>query len=63
MATLKGTRGEFVDVADASPQNVNRMMATCTLRMASTRAKARVLRDYLGIGICSLEELPGGDND
>ena len=63
MATCKGTRGLFIDVADASPQNVTRAMATCTLRMASTRAKARALRDYLGIGICSLCELPGDDTE
>ncbi len=62
MATCTGSRGTFTDYGDASPQNVGRNMVTCIIRMASTRAKARVLRDYLGIGICSLEELPGNDD-
>jgi hypothetical protein len=58
-ATVKGERGSFSDIGDASPQNVNRMIASATIRMASTRAQARALRSYLGVGFTSLEELPG----
>ncbi len=35
------------------------MIANATIRMASTRAQARALRSYLGVGFTSLEELPG----
>ena len=59
MATVKGKRGVFTDVGDASPHNVNKMIANATIRMASTRAQARALRSYLGVGFTSLEELPG----
>ena len=58
-ATVKGERGSFSDIGDASPSNVNRMIANATIRMASTRAQARALRGYLGVGFTSLEELPG----
>jgi len=58
-ATVKGERGTFSDIGDASPANVNRMVASACLRMASTRSQARALRSYLGVGITSLEELPG----
>ena len=58
-ATVSGERGSFSDIGDASPQNVNRMIANATIRMASTRAQARALRSYLGVGFTSLEELPG----
>lgn len=51
----------FSDVGDANPGNVNRKIAPHVLRMASTRAKARVLRDLTNIGITCLEEL--GDLD
>lgn len=66
-AVLTGTRGgdklmKFSDLGDASPKNVGKLMVSCIIRMASTRAKARVLRDFLGIGICSLEELPSNDD-
>ena len=59
MATVTGQRGVFTDIGDASPTNVNRMIANATIRMASTRAQARALRSYLGVGFTSLEELPG----
>ena len=60
-ATVSGSRCTCTDYGDASPKNVGRAMINCIIRMASTRAKARALRDYLGIGICSLEELPETD--
>ena len=59
MATVKGKRGTYTDIGDASPNNVNRMVANATIRMASTRAQARALRSFLGVGFTSLEELPG----
>jgi len=51
----------FVDVGDANPANCNAKVAKHLLRMASTRAKARALRDYDDIGMTCLEEL--GDLD
>lgn len=47
----------FSDLGDASPGNTNKMIAAHLIRMASTRAKARVLRDITNIGITALEEL------
>lgn len=58
--TLKDGR-VFTDVGDANPQNTGKLIAPHLIRMASTRAKARVMRDALNIGVAALEEL--GDND
>ena len=60
-ATVKGARGIYSDIGDASPANTNKMIANATIRMASTRAQGRALRAYLGVGITSVEELPGED--
>ncbi len=61
MATAVTSGGKvFSDLGDASPRNTNKMIAAHLIRMASTRAKARVLRDITNIGITALEEL-GGD--
>lgn len=56
--TLEGSNGEvFSDYGDASPASVNAKLAPHLLRMASTRAKARTMRDFCDIGMCSFEEL------
>lgn len=47
----------FCDVGDANPHNTSKSVAQHIIRMASTRAKARVLRDMTNIGITALEEL------
>jgi hypothetical protein len=47
----------FCDIGDANPHNTNKSVAQHIIRMASTRAKARVLRDMTNIGITALEEL------
>jgi hypothetical protein len=51
----------YVDIGDANPFNCNAKVAKHLLRMASTRAKARALRDFDDIGMTCLEEL--GDLD
>lgn len=59
-ATVETAKGTFTGIGDASPDNVNRMIAPHSIRMAETRAKARALRDAVNVGIVALEEL-GGD--
>lgn len=50
--------GYFEDYGDASPRNTNAKIATALIRMASTRAKGRALRDAINCGQTLLEELP-----
>jgi hypothetical protein len=49
--------GAFTGIGDASPSNVNPMVARHIIRMAETRAVARALRLATNIGMTSLEEL------
>jgi len=56
-ATAKCKDSTFTDIGDANPDNVNPMISKHIIRMASTRAKARALRDMLNIGMCVAEEL------
>ena len=56
----------FQDIGDASPQSVNSALVPHLIRMASTRAKARVLRDLTNVGMTAVEELSmedGGVNE
>jgi len=52
----------YVDIGDASPKNTNKMIASHIIRMASTRSKARALRDLCNTGMTCVEEL-GDLND
>lgn len=52
----------YEDSGDASPSNVNKGIAAHFRRVALTRAKARCLRDALGIQECSVEELEGDES-
>ena len=57
-ATVKGTRGTFVGHGDSTPDNTGKMVQSAFIRMAETRAYARALRLYTGIGMTAKEELP-----
>ena len=62
-AVAESKTGEvFSDIGDANPTNVHSMIAKHLIRMASTRAKARVLRDMCNIGIACIEELADFDD-
>ncbi len=56
-ATATTENGSFTDIGDASPQSVNSTIIPHIIRMASTRAKARVLRDLTNVGMTAIEEL------
>lgn len=55
------TGAVFADIGDASPRNTNSKIQTALLRMASTRAKGRALRDAINAGECLAEELSEDD--
>jgi len=62
-AVAESKTGEvFSDIGDANPQNCHSMIVKHLIRMASTRAKARALRDMCNIGIASVEELADFDD-
>lgn len=56
-AEVETEKGIFSGIGDASPQNVGRMIAMHSVRMAETRAKARALRDAINVGVTAFEEL------
>nr|BDD44495.1 hypothetical protein 1 [Desulfobacteraceae bacterium] len=62
-AVAEGKNGEvFSDIGDANPRNCTEMIAKHLIRMASTRAKGRALRDMCNISIACLEELESLDD-
>jgi len=56
-AAVETDAGIFCGIGDASPASVRRPLVPHLIRMAETRAKARALRDALGVSEVSLEEL------
>lgn len=56
-ATATTDKGTFSDIGDASPESVNTSVIPHLIRVASTRAKARVLRDITNVGMTALEEI------
>lgn len=57
-ATLESKNGEiFTDYGDANPKNISNKILPHLIRIAVTRAKARAMRDFCNIGLCSFEEL------
>lgn len=64
MATAEFEDGRvFTDVGDCSPASTSPHLAAAALRLASTRAKGRALRDAINVGQTMYEELPGDDDD
>jgi hypothetical protein len=62
-AVAESKTGEvFSDIGDANPKNCHLQIIKHLIRMASTRAKARCLRDMCNIGIACIEELADFDD-
>jgi predicted nucleic acid-binding Zn finger protein len=62
-AVAESKSGEmFSDIGDANPRNCHEFIVKHLIRMASTRAKGRALRDMCNIGIACLEELADFDD-
>jgi hypothetical protein len=51
----------YAECADATPANVGAQVRPHFPRLALTRAKARTLRDALGVTMVAVEELSGED--
>src|SRR4030088_2243261 len=62
-AEVETEKGTFTGIGDASPDNVGRMIAMHTIRMAETRAKARALRDAINGAGPAFEELGDVEED
>jgi hypothetical protein len=66
-ATVTGIRDGVTYTAtglgDAGKDSCTRNILPSYIRMAGTRAIGRALRHYLGIGMCTLEELPIYEED
>ena len=60
-AVAKTEKGLYSDIGDANPRSVNGMLIPHIIRMASTRAKARTLRDLTNVGMTAIEELASED--
>lgn len=56
-ATAKTKDTTYTDIGDASPGSVSRNLVPHIIRMASTRAKARALRDLTNVGMTAFEEM------
>ena len=56
-ATAFTDKDKFTDIGDANPQSVNSNLVPHLIRIASTRAKARALRDLTNIGMTAFEEI------
>jgi len=54
---VNGVKKHFTGIGDACPLNVAPPIVTALIRMASTRSKARALRDAVNIGVTCAEEL------
>ncbi len=52
----------FEDIGDCSPATTSPNLAAASIRLASTRAKGRVLRDAVNVGQALLEEMPDLDD-
>ena len=52
-----GVTKSFSGIGDSTPDNTNKMLHTCLLRMSETRAKARALRDAVNIGMVCADEV------
>ncbi|MBZ2175662.1 hypothetical protein K8M07_10480 [Schnuerera sp. xch1] len=62
-ATATTDNETFTDLGDASPRSVNSRIVPHLIRMASTRAKARALRDLTNVGMTAFEELSIDDDN
>ena len=62
-AVAESKTGEvFSDIGDANPNNCHELIVKHLIRMASTRAKARCLRDMCNISIACLDEIADFDD-